>query len=147
MYLCRTLLAWAMWSPFPGRTEGPSMLPLAPTPQGQSPTQGLWGLSCSLPTIQLLLPLLPWHARHARPSTAKSHALRGRGWALLGQHWGPQGVALMGSAALLSYAEKLEAQKQQTTCLPPSPRSSGPPAHPPRPAPPPFLKGRSLGKQ
>lgn len=30
---------------------------------------------------------------------------------------------------------------------PPSPRSSRPPAHPPRPAPPPFLKGRSLGKQ
>lgn len=107
--------------PIPWPHRSPSMPPLAPTPQGQCPTQGLWGLSCSLPTIQLLLLLLPWHARHARPSSAKSHALRGRGWALLGQHWGPQGVALMGSAALLSYAERLEAQKQRTTCPPPSP--------------------------
>lgn len=105
------------------------MPPLTPTPWGQGPTQGLWGLSCSSLTIQLL-PLLPWHARHSRPGTdcKVTCSVRARP-GTAGPALGPQGVALTGNVALLSYTDKLEAQKQWPTCLP----------H--------FLEGRSLGKQ
>ena len=47
---------------------------------------------------------------------------------------GLQGVALTDSAALLGYTEKLDA------------KNSGPLVRHPRPAPPTFLEGRSLGK-